>query len=294
MAKVRRHSKPVAGAAAVAPMPAEASAAPERGTDLLAQDVALLREMVDGVPALRFLAPRLEEAQRELPDTDRLLGYYRIAARTLKEELSSRLGAGSPAGDGDLRTQADELQAARERLVEALRERSNLLGDLRDRERRLTERDERLQEAAALLDRTRLEFQHIQQRAQANVEQQASAANEKLIVGLLPMLDNFNLALRAADQGGSVAAMAAGLAMIRRQLDEWLAKEGVVPVEASGLPFDPTVHEALMETAAPDAPEDTVVEVVRQGYYYKGKLLRAAQVSVARPPSASQGGSHHE
>ncbi len=75
--------------------------------------------------------------------------------------------------------------------------------------------------------------------------------------------------------------------MIHRQFEDVLAKEGLVPIKAAGLPFDPRVHEALMEVETTDVADDMVYEEVQRGYYLAGKVFRPALVKVARRPAGA-------
>ena len=69
-----------------------------------------------------------------------------------------------------------------------------------------------------------------------------------------------------------------------KQFLDVLAKFGVTPFAAEGEPFDPAIHDAVMQTAADDVPENTVVQVFQKGYRYQEKVLRHAKVGVAKKP----------
>jgi len=98
---------------------------------------------------------------------------------------------------------------------------------------------------------------------------------------LLPVLDNLELALGAEE--GATADLRKGVEMIHRQFLQILQQEGVTPIAAAGCPFDPNLHEAVMQVEADDdVPADTVVAEVRRGYMYQDRVLRAAMVKVSR------------
>ncbi|MGB4471433.1 MAG: nucleotide exchange factor GrpE, partial [Limnochordia bacterium] len=104
-----------------------------------------------------------------------------------------------------------------------------------------------------------------------------ATANQNLLTGLLPVIDNFERAIAAGEEDSPYLA---GVRMIFNQLMECLQKEGLAPVDAVGKPFDPTVHEAVSMEGGPG--EDLIViEELQKGYYYKDKLLRASMVKVA-------------
>ncbi len=72
--------------------------------------------------------------------------------------------------------------------------------------------------------------------------------------------------------------------MIYQRMADILKKTGLEPIEATGKPFDPHVHQAVERFATEDAPDDTVLSEFQRGYMYKGKLLRPSMVKVAVKP----------
>lgn len=97
--------------------------------------------------------------------------------------------------------------------------------------------------------------------------------------GLLPVLDNFDLALKS---NGSPEQFRAGIELIAKQLDEAVRGLGLTHVETVGAQFDPHVHEALGQVETAEHPDGSVVQEVRRGYKIKERLLRPALVQVAR------------
>jgi molecular chaperone GrpE len=84
----------------------------------------------------------------------------------------------------------------------------------------------------------------------------------------------------------AIAALQDGITMIQQQLKGILAGTGLEEVDANGKPFDPTLHEAVMQMETADAPEGQVVQQIRRGYKLQDRLLRPAAVVVAKKPSA--------
>jgi molecular chaperone GrpE len=95
---------------------------------------------------------------------------------------------------------------------------------------------------------------------------------------LLPVLDNFERALASGAEGEELRK---GIELIHKQLWEAMQKIGVEPVDQASVPFDPTVHEAVMREERSDMPSHTVVEVLQKGYQLQDRLLRPAMVKVA-------------
>lgn len=112
-------------------------------------------------------------------------------------------------------------------------------------------------------------------------------ANEALLEKLLPIVDNFEAALAAANApqtGGNIDSLKTGINMIYTQLKSFLAESGVEEIDAVNQQFDPNLHEAVSQQATEDAPEGQVVQQMRKGYRYRDRLIRPAMVVVAKKP----------
>lgn len=106
-------------------------------------------------------------------------------------------------------------------------------------------------------------------------------ANEDLISQLIPVVDNFERALAAA-QSSDGDSFHQGIDMIYQQLKDLLEKQGVQEIEAINEPFDPHKHEAVMVVEKEGAGPETVVEEVEKGYLLHDKVLRPAKVAVSK------------
>lgn len=143
---------------------------------------------------------------------------------------------------------------------------------------RLRDREEELLRALA-------EMTNVQRRRKLEAEQTIRYAQESLIRELLPVLDDFERAL-AAMPGTPHDPLHAGVELVRDRMMKILEKEGLVPVESAGQPFDPNRHDAIGERVAPHgvAP-GTVLDVAQPGYLLHDRVLRHAKVVVAGPPA---------
>lgn len=131
--------------------------------------------------------------------------------------------------------------------------------------------------------RTYADFENFRRRSRAEREDLLKYAGEQLVTRLLAVLDNFERALQAADQTTDVASLAAGVAMVHRQLTDILTDEGLSPLPAVGQEFDPAKHEALLQVPADaDHPDNMIVEELQKGYQFKGRIIRPARVKVAK------------
>lgn len=136
--------------------------------------------------------------------------------------------------------------------------------------------------------RTTADFDNFKKRAARERQDAVRFANEGLVQKLIPVLDNFEMALSAAQANaeGNVQSLQAGIAMIQQQLKSALAEAGVEEVDATGKPFDPNMHEAVSQQESADVAEGHVLQQLRKGYKLRERLLRPATVIVAKPPAA--------
>jgi len=130
------------------------------------------------------------------------------------------------------------------------------------------------------LARVQADYDNFKRRTRQEKEDFYKYASEQLITALLPVLDNFDRAI--AVEGGSVESFKAGVEMIHRQLWELMREEGLTAVPAVGEPFDPTVHEAVMQEESDEYPENVIIEELQRGYLLKEKLIRVAMVKIAK------------
>lgn len=131
------------------------------------------------------------------------------------------------------------------------------------------------------LQRVSADFANYQKRVQREMEESRKHGTGPVILELLQILDDLERAVAAAE-GKMAEDFLNGFRMIADRFSEVLAKHGVTPVEAVGRPFDPNLHDALMEVEDPQRPDLTVVEEFQRGYKLHDRLLRPARVKVAR------------
>lgn len=105
-------------------------------------------------------------------------------------------------------------------------------------------------------------------------------ANQELIMELLPILDNFERAMKASEKNQEMATFVSGFQMIYNHLNETLKKFGVTEIEAMDLPFDPSCHEAMMTGCVKEKADDVVLEVMIKGYRLFERVIRPSVVKV--------------
>ncbi|MEB2288727.1 MAG: nucleotide exchange factor GrpE [Anaerolineae bacterium] len=130
------------------------------------------------------------------------------------------------------------------------------------------------------LQRERATFQNYRKRIERERAEQTLSVAGDLLLRLLPTLDDFYRAMDAVPQGERDQWFA-GVALILRKLERFLADEGVVEIEALGQPFDPVFHEAIGVDAEADAESGTITQVLQRGYRLGERVLRPAMVRVA-------------
>ena len=144
--------------------------------------------------------------------------------------------------------------------------------------------------SVAALDDDRLlrlaaDFENYKKRAARERHEYVQLANERLIAELIPILDDLERALSAAEQHQE-AQLEEGVELVHRSLEGLLERYGLTPIETDGR-FDPHVHEALLSQAS-EAEEGSVIDVVQKGYKLGDRVVRPARVVVAAAPPAQE------
>jgi molecular chaperone GrpE len=124
------------------------------------------------------------------------------------------------------------------------------------------------------------EFDNYRKRVERERRAQADRSVMALLESLLDVVDDFDLALGAADSDTSPYRK--GVELIHAKLLDLLRRQGVKPIEALGTDFDPNLHEAVIQETSPDHRDNEVIGVLRKGYMLNDRLLRPASVKVAK------------
>jgi len=159
--------------------------------------------------------------------------------------------------------------------VEAPEEASAASPDASSPEQQVQEYREHLQRLAA-------EFDNYRKRVLKEQTRAVEMASEPLMRRLLEVLDEFELALMAAERRPDFDRFLHGVELVYAKLLETLRSEGLERIDAQGKRFDPALHEALMQSGEAEGEESVVADVLRQGYTLRGHVIRPAGVKVAR------------
>ncbi|MFE2552247.1 nucleotide exchange factor GrpE [Streptomyces sp. NPDC059355] len=176
-----------------------------------------------------------------------------------KAAASSKEEAAAPAGDSAAAQSAQSAQDSGTALLAQLDQARTALG-----------------ERTADLQRLQAEYQNYRRRVERDRIAVKEIAVASLLTELLPTLDDIG---RARDHGELVG----GFKSVAESLETAAAKMGLQQFGKEGEPFDPTIHEALMHSYAPDVTEDTCVAILQPGYRIGERTIRPARVAVAEP-----------
>lgn len=136
-------------------------------------------------------------------------------------------------------------------------------------------------ELSSRLLRAQADFENFRRRTQREKEDLSLYANQRLLLNLLPVLDNLERAL-ATQQVAGDEKLRQGVELTARSFRDILSREGVTALEAAGQPFDPNLHEAVMTVDSPDHEDDTVVMEFEKGYRLGDRVIRPSKVQVCK------------
>jgi molecular chaperone GrpE len=204
----------------------------------------------------------------ELPSEDEIARFGASAGGTGPSEPSSP----PPASAKD--------EAASEGASGRTEERDARTDELESLRRELEEREDKLLRAKA-------ECQNLLRRSANERAEAIRFANEAFIKSLLPVVDDFERTLEAGQQANNTQALMEGVKLVYEKMIKVLRDAHVAPIEALGLPFDPTYHSAILQERSEEHAPGTVLRQIQKGYSLRDRVLRPAQVVVAASPTTA-------
>lgn len=156
-----------------------------------------------------------------------------------------------------------------------------LTSDIEELEREIELLRTSVEETQNAYLRMMADFDNFRKRQREETARLTSCAREELILKLLPMVDNFDRTLGAAEAEHSYESLVEGVTLTLKHIREMLEKEGLEPIEAVGQEFNPEFHEALMRVDTDEYPDNTIIDELEKGYTLNGKVIRPARVRVA-------------
>jgi molecular chaperone GrpE len=130
--------------------------------------------------------------------------------------------------------------------------------------------------------RSQAELENTRKRLRREMDEERRYAELPLLADLLPVMDNVTRAIEAAEKNADAATLLAGFKMLAQQLTGVLERHHCKPIKAAGEPFDPNVHQAIMQQPSDEHPENTVINVGQTGYLLHDRVVRPAQVVVSK------------
>lgn len=146
----------------------------------------------------------------------------------------------------------------------------------------LAEKDREIAELKDKYLRALADFENARKRIRQQSEESVRLQRENLLRDLLPIIDNLERAVNAAQGGGNGQPIVEGVQMVLASLLDYLRVQGVTPIAAKGMLFDPRLHEAVDHVESPDHEPNMIVDEMHRGYAAGERILRPARVSVAK------------
>ena len=134
--------------------------------------------------------------------------------------------------------------------------------------------------------RAKADYQNLQRRAGQERQSAIHYAIADFARGLLEVLDDLERTLQAGDEASKDSKLTEGVKLVYDKLLKMLKGHGVEPIESLGQPFDPHLHQAMMQEQAPDQPPNTVIREIHKGYRMNERILRPASVIVSASPES--------
>lgn len=178
----------------------------------------------------------------------------------------------------------EPLESGEQELVKK-EEFEKISGELEATKKQLEDALKQIAESKDKFLRTAADFENAKKRLVREKEDFVRYANENLMRGILPVLDNLERALSHAEtaKDETVSSFRNGVSLIKKQLSDLLMAQGLVRLDTVGKKFDPHLQEAIGHAETADVPEDTVMEELEAGYLLEGRLIRPAKVRISQP-----------
>lgn len=132
--------------------------------------------------------------------------------------------------------------------------------------------------------RLQAEMQNLRNRTSREIADERKYAALPIVQELLPVIDNIDRAIEAAEKAGEAENLLAGFRLVRQQLHTTLSRNHCEPIEAEGQVFDPNFHQAILQQPSADVPAGNVMYVAQTGYKMYDRVVRPAQVIVSAGP----------
>jgi len=147
-------------------------------------------------------------------------------------------------------------------------------------EKEVARQKKRNEDLLTQLKYAQADLENYRKRMDKETKEAGESLTRSLLVKLIVVQDQLELAVRHADKGKGDGELKEGIGMVRRNLESAMESVGLERIDCVGRPFDPSVHEAVEKVQGDSPGEDMVVEEVRPGFTFRGQLLRPSMVKV--------------
>jgi molecular chaperone GrpE len=192
-------------------------------------------------------------------------------------EVNEDLKAQTAAADSESEA-ASESETAGNEGIQLELSREELIEELREKNEKIAAMDAEIDDLLSRLQRLQADFVNYRKRSEKEKAEMTTRGKAQLCSSLLPVIDNFERALKAEDQENDFYR---GVEMIYNQLVKSFADAGIKEIAAQGEEFNPEYHEAIMRVETDEYEEGTVTEVVQKGFVLEDRVIRPAMVKVA-------------
>ncbi len=210
-----------------------------------------------------------EDVEKILEEAEEKAGNKKDNKEEPAEEVTSEESAETP---GEQPEEPDEEYEADEKKKHH---------DKKDKKNKKDPRDEKIAELEDRVKRQMAEFENFRKRTDKEKSQMFDMGVKNVVEKILPVIDNFERGLANVPEG-SDEAFVSGMQMIYKQMTDELDKIGVKPIEAVGQPFDPNIHNAVMQVESEEYESGTVAQELQKGYMYHETLVRPSMVGVVQ------------
>ncbi|MEM5015730.1 nucleotide exchange factor GrpE [Metabacillus indicus] len=152
--------------------------------------------------------------------------------------------------------------------------------ELSEAKAKIEELEAKLSDTENRMYRLQADLDNFRRRARLDMEFAQKYRSQNLITDILPALDNFERALKIDTDDEKTQSLLQGMDMVYRQLIQALQNEGAEAIQAEGQPFDPHLHQAVMQVEDENFEAGTVIEEFQKGYKLKDRIIRPAMVKV--------------
>jgi len=161
------------------------------------------------------------------------------------------------------------------------KKRRSTISEVKRLEKALEEEQKKSGEYLNRLMYLKADFENYRKRMEKEIHETALLGKEKLIIDLLSLVDELELALRSGRETENKQALLQGVEMTLKKVYTTLGREGLTKIDALGKSFDPKLHEVVMKVPTKEHDEGEVIEEVRTGYLFRDKVIRPSMVKIA-------------